>query len=71
MRRKRQRPQSEVELAVISCVPEESAPEPHEPLPQYRAGVENQPPPPDYQAVSETIRVDEGHPPEYSRPAAR
>jgi len=72
MRRKRQQQQSQVELAVVNCAPEEPAPEAQEPLPQYRARnvEENQPPPPDYSA-----RVEEGQPqvestpPEYhSRP---
>jgi len=64
MRRKRQQPQSQVELAVVNCAPEEPAHEAREPLPQYHAnGNQHQSPPPVYSA-----RVDGAHPPVNSRP---
>jgi hypothetical protein len=71
MRRKRLQQQSQIELAVVNCAPEELTPDAQESLPQYHAQNvdDHQPPPPDYSA-----RVEEGNlhadstPPEYSRP---
>lgn len=75
VRRKRQQQQSQVELAVVNCTPEEPASEAQEPLPQYLARNvdENQPPPPDYSAQVEGNHpaMDSTPPEYYSRPTIR